>query len=377
MPSFPKDPPAIALAMTGRVESGTAILPSPCIQNHAAFLARSPNGELECVWFGGSLEGKADICIYRSRLLGAGWTAPEKLTDDPERSEQNPVLFHAPDGRCLLLHTAQPGGDQDKCVIRMREIGHPPQDLSLPGGSFVRARPILRSDGAWLLPLFHCTPQAGARWTGRHDTASVAISADAGISWRQVAVPGSTGCVHMTIVPGDDRLVAFFRRRQADFVHRSESRDGGETWSVPVATPVPNNNSSLAATRLADGRLALCCNPVNAAMFTDRRASLYDELGDDARPEASGGCTPIWGVPRAPLVVLLSEDDGQTFPRSLTVADSTGTCLSNNSEDGRNQELSYPAMLEAPDGGLDIAFTLHRRAIAYRHLTPNEIANAT
>ena len=123
MPSFPKDPPAIALAMTGRVESGTAILPSPCIQNHAAFLARSPDGELECVWFGGSLEGKADICIYRSRLLGAGWTAPEKLTDDPERSEQNPVLFHAPDGRCLLLHTAQPGGDQDIQTECQHRIG--------------------------------------------------------------------------------------------------------------------------------------------------------------------------------------------------------------------------------------------------------------
>lgn len=377
MLSFPKAPADIARAMTGRVADRHAVLGSPRVQNHAAFLTRSPQGQLSCVWFGGSLEGKADICIFRSRLAGDTWSAAEHLTDDPDRSEQNPVLFYAPDGRTLLFHTAQPGGDQDRCVVRMREVGQTPQDLPLPGGSFVRARPVIRDDGAWLLPLFHCTPKDGARWTGRHDTASVAISEDAGKSWRRVEVPGSTGCVHMTIVPGNGKLLAFFRRRQSDFVHRTVSLDGGETWSEPSATSMPNNNSSIAAIRLSDGRVALCCNPVNADMSPDRRVSLYDELGDDDRPEATGGCTPIWGVPRAPLIVAFSEDDGQTFSRSITVAESTGTCLSNNSEDGRNQELSYPALLESLDGGLDVAFTLHRRAIAYRHLTPFEIAEAT
>ena len=111
-------------------------------------------------------------------------------------------------------------------------------------------------------------------------------------SWRRVEVPGSTGCVHMTIVPlTASHMVAIFRRRQADFVHRTESHDAGEPWSVPVPTDLPNNNSSIAATRLRDGRIALVCNPVNAAMDPSRRASLYDELGDDNRPEAEGGCT--------------------------------------------------------------------------------------
>lgn len=388
MTELPRTPETIAARMDGRPMAPAtgqplgqaAILPSPMIQNHAAFLAPGPNG-LDCVWFGGSLEGKADICIWLSRLGPEGWSPAERLTDDPDRSEQNPILFRTPDGRVLLIHTAQPGGDQDRCVVRMRAIddvrmralGQPPVDLPFPPGTFVRGAPHVRADGAWLLPLFHCTAAPGARWTGRHDTASVAITEDGGRTWRVVAMPGSTGCVHMTIVPGKDRLLAFFRRRQADFVYRTESRDDGESWSVPEPTPLPNNNSSIAAIRLSDGRIAIACNPVNAAMSPDRRESLYDELGDDDRPEASGGCTPVWGVPRAPLVVAFSSDDGASFPHQIVVATSGGTCLSNNSIDGRNQELSYPALAESPGGGLDVAFTLHRRAIAHVRLTPSEI----
>ena len=45
-----------------------ADIPSPCVQNHAANLMPLPNGDLACVWFGGSQEGKSDISIYFSRL---------------------------------------------------------------------------------------------------------------------------------------------------------------------------------------------------------------------------------------------------------------------------------------------------------------------
>ena len=72
-----------------------AMLPSPCIQNHAANLCRLPDGALACVWFGGTMEGMGDISVWMSRLEpGAeGWSAAERLTDAPDRSEQNPVLF--------------------------------------------------------------------------------------------------------------------------------------------------------------------------------------------------------------------------------------------------------------------------------------------
>ena len=70
-------------------------------------------------------------------------------------------------------------------------------------------------------------------------------------------------------------------------------------------------------------------------------------------------------MPRAPLTLCLSRDGGRTFPLRRVVEDGPGTCLSNNALDGKNQELSYPAMVEAPDGTLHLAFTFHRRAIKY------------
>lgn len=370
-------PDQIASGMDGRLREtapgrSEALLPSHTVQNHAAFLTRAADGGLACLWFGGSLEGKADISIYRASLGPAGWQVPEQVSDDPERSEQNPVEFDAPDGRRLVFNTAQPGGNQDACVIRMREPGGAPRDLPLPRGTFIRGPVHVRGDGAWLMPLFRCVPRPGERWTGSHDTAALAVSEDAGATWREVEVPGSLGCVHMTLVPfGAGRFAAFFRRRQADFVYRAESLDGGETWSVPAATDLPNNNSSISAIRLADGRVAIACNPVNAALHPEaRRASLYDEIGDDDRPNATGGAEPVWGVPRAPMTIALSSDDGVTFPRRILVEGGPGSCLSNNSVDGSNQEMSYPSLSEGVGGTLDLAYTYHRRAIKHVRLSP-------
>ena len=378
-------PDEIAAQMTGALGVGPTglvegYLPSPMVQNHAAFIELLDNGTLACLWFGGTLEGKSDISIYASTLLpGADrWSAPMQLSDDPDRSEQNPVLTRNGQGQWMLVHTAQPSGNQDECLLRAREIhvesgllsGSQPRLIDLPLGTFVRGRFVRRPDGAWMMPVFRCISRTGQRWNGSHDTAGVAVSLDDGKTWTLSEVPGSIGSVHMTIVPLEgDRFAAFYRRRQSDFVHRSESLDGGLTWSAPEATDVPNNNSSINVVRLADGRLAMVCNPTSAATSSDRRVSLYDEIeeGDD-RPDASGGCAPIWGVPRAPLTLCVSTDGGKTWPLRRVVDDSPGTCLSNNSIDGRNKELSYPYMLEGPDGVIHVAYTYFRRAIKYVRL---------
>lgn len=389
-------PETIAAAMTGALSQAApgreeAFLPSPKIQNHAAFLSRLPDGALICAWFGGTLEGKSDISIHASILLpGASvWGPARALSGDPAHSEQNPVIFTAPDGQLWLFHTAQPSGNQDECRIRMAPLSRDAADptmissgegrfLDLPRGCFIRAPLVVRDDGAWVLPIFRCVQRPGQKWNGSHDVAAIGVSSDAGTTWRLEEVPGSIGSVHMSPVAlGDNRFAAFYRRRQADFVHRSESTDGGHSWSAPQPTDVPNNNSSIAAIRLVDGRVAVIGNPVNAAMSSDRRASLYDELGeDDARPDAdpSGGCVPVWGVPRAPVAVCFSEDGGLTFPTRIVIENGPGTCTSNDSTDGRNKEMSYPWILQDPDGTLHIAYTYHRRAIKYVRLAPEVLA---
>lgn len=378
-------PEKIEAEMTGAVDvqghARCAILRSPAIQNHAAFLARLEGGDLACAWFGGSLEGKSDISIYASILVeGAqAWSAPSQLSNMADRSEQNPVIFTAPDGQIWLFNTSQPHGNQDQSRVFMRPLTRvgdalesgAPRDIGLPAGTFIRAPITVRGDGAWMLPLFMCNPAEGVRWTGAFDTAALAVSHDNGATWAITQVPGSIGSVHMTPVDlGGEDMAAFYRRRQSDWVHRSESSDGGRSWSAPHPTDVPNNNSSIGVCTLADGTLAMVCNPTSAAQSDSRRASLYDELDEpDDRPNASGGCDPIWGVERAPLALCLSSDGGKSFPIRHVIENSTGACLSNDSLDGKNQELSYPMILPRSDGGLDIAFTLHRRTIKHIRLS--------
>ncbi|MNH93447.1 hypothetical protein D3C73_460490 [compost metagenome] len=385
-------PEQIASAMNGAVNAAgngrhEAMLASPMIQNHASFLHMTDEGALICAWFGGTLEGKSDISIFASVLPDGSdqWGEPQRLSFDPDHSEQNPVLFAAPDGKLILFHTSQPSGNQDECRIRLAEISRDACDptkltasegqyLDLPRGCFVRAPLVVRDDGAWLLPIFRCIQRPGQKWNGSHDRAAVGISEDGGKTWRLEDIDQSTGCVHMSpVLIGENKLAAVFRRRQADSVYRTESGDGGRTWSAPQATDVPNNNSSIAAIRLQDGRIAMICNPTNAEMSADRRASLYDELGEeDDRPDANpdGGCVPIWGVPRAPVSVCISADGARSFSQRIVIENGPGTCMSNNSIDGHNKEMSYPWLLEGPDGSLHIAYTYYRRAIKYVRLAP-------
>lgn len=358
-----------------------AVLPSPMVQNHAANLCWLPGGALGCVWFGGTMEGMGDISIWMARLEPGAeqWSSAMRVTDRADRSEQNPVLFVAPDGEVWLFHTSQPGGRQDECEIQLRRSadgGRTFRDAGRLGsfrGVFVRQPPQIGPSGEWLLPGFRCvTPPAG-RWTGGLDTAVMLVSRDQGASWGAIEVPNSLGAVHMNPIPSQDGVMpAFYRDRFAQSVRRSLSRDGGLTWEAPEAVDLPNNNSSVQAVRLRDGRVAMVLNPVNASMSEQRRISLYDEIEEEggaapqSAPEVGGGA--IWGVPRAPMTLALSSDGGMHFPVRRNLETGSGYCLSNNSKDGLNREFSYPSMVEGADGTLHIAYTYHRRAIKYVRL---------
>ncbi|WP_037436051.1 exo-alpha-sialidase, partial [Sinorhizobium fredii] len=123
------EPQQVPSRMTGEVVPSSsqpgrhdAYLPSPCVQNHAANLAFLPECTLTCVWFGGTMEGMGDISVYMSRLEPGArrWSEPEKMSDDPAKSEQNPLIFTAPDGRVWLLFTSQTSGNQDGAVVKRR-----------------------------------------------------------------------------------------------------------------------------------------------------------------------------------------------------------------------------------------------------------------
>lgn len=357
-----------------------AMLPSGCPQNHAANLLPLPNGSLLCTWFGGTQEGIADISIYLSRLeKGAQtWSRPEKLSEDASRSEQNPVLFLAPDNVLWLMYTAQKSGNQDTAIVRFRQsqdLGKSWGDIGTlldQPGTFIRQPVTVLANGDWLLPVFYCRTQPGEKWIGNNDDSAVKISGDNGKTWRDVAVPESTGCVHMNITPlHDDSLLALYRSRWADFIYQSRSVDGGQSWTAPQPTELPNNNSSIQVTTLANGHLALVFNKMSAADASERRASLYDEIEDeedDARTEAAvpaTGRTAFWGAPRAPMTLAISEDGGRTWPYQRNLETGDGYCMTNNSQQKLNREFSYPSIKQGPEGKLHIAFTYYRQAIKY------------
>lgn len=364
-----------------RVE--TAMLPSSCPQNHAANLLPLPDGSLMCVWFGGTQEGVADISVWGSRLLPGSrqWSEAVKLSNDASRSEQNPVLFLAPDNVLWLLWTAQISGNQDTAIVRYRQstdLGQSWGDIATlldKPGTFIRQPVTVLDNGNWLLPVFYCRTQPGEKWVGNDDISAVKISADKGKTWRDIEVPQSLGCVHMNItaLPGGT-LVALFRSRWADNIYYSQSVDNGESWSVPEPTELPNNNSSIQVTTLVSGELALVFNHMSAAGALERRASLYDEIddGDNSRkePEVTSGRSAFWGAPRAPMTVAISADGGKTWPWQRNLDEGDGYCMTNNSLDKRNREFSYPSIKQGADGTLHIANTWFRQAIKYVHITP-------
>src|SRR5690348_9034861 len=91
---------------------------------------------------------------------------------------------------------------------------------------------------------------------------------------------------------------------------------------------------------------ALVFNDINAEGITELRASLYDDIEDESdgalkEPEARPGEKhAVWGVPRAPMTLAISEDGGRTWPykRNLEVGD--GYCMTNNSREQLNREFS-------------------------------------
>ncbi|PRX47033.1 putative neuraminidase [Prauserella shujinwangii] len=360
------------------------VLPATTVQCHAANLVLLPDGALGCAWFGGTQEGLSDIAIWFSRRAPDGsWTPPVQVSDDPARSEQNPVPFVAESGELRLFYTAQSAGRQDTAEVRLA-VSHDggrswePGRTEVPArpgvGVFIRQPPVALDDGSLVLPAFFCPQPDSGRWVGDDDYSGVLVSSDGGSTWTARDVPGSTGCVHMNVLrlPGGSFL-ALFRRRQADAVHRSHSPDG-VTWSAPAPTELPNNNSSIQAIVLHDGRVVVAYNHSSAADAVERRSSLYDEIEDPGLSDEDTAARPglaFWGAPRAPLTLAVSSDGGRTWPVRRNVEEGDGYCLTNNSREGLNRELSYPSLVQTPDGLLHLAYTRFRQAIAYVRLHPS------
>ncbi len=199
----------------------------------------------------------------------------------------------------------------------------------------------LRS-GRLLVPVAH--EFAGSKDEGDIDESVCFYSDDAGVTWRRsrpVPIPaGPRGMPEPCVVELRDGRVLMIARSGTGFLLRSESTDGGATWSAPRNTSMVSPCSSLTLHRLPDGRLIVFYNHVAPSK-------------------------PGWFFPRAPLVYAVSADEGDTWGAPVIVDD--------EGWDGAKatRDLIYPAVCFLDEGML-VLWSTHFSSGDFRKKTPEE-----
>ncbi|HZO89636.1 MAG TPA: sialidase family protein [Chthonomonadaceae bacterium] len=299
------------------VHSPSAELP----QCHAPTIAELADGTLISAWYAGAHERARNVAIYGAQLPACSdcWTPARVFADTPQLSEGNPVLFEDGRGLLWLFYVTMLGERWDTCQVKYshsHDLGQtwaPPTIMHPEWGWMTGCKPLLRPDGAILLPLYD-----------EQGFAFVMRSEDGGKEWKSSnQIRTEAGVIQPTLAPlSDERLLMYLRTYEPvnGTIWQSYSTDGGCTWAAPTRTNLPNPNSRVDLARLASGRLALAFNDT--------------------------------GHGRTPLTLALSEDDGATWPYRVNIETGPG-------------EYSYPALIQSNDGLLHLVYTYRRTHIAH------------
>ena len=190
----------------------------------------------------------------------------------------------------------------------------------------VRGRPIVLSNGDYLLPIYdetgHHTEFTGPDTTGLflHFNTKTDIPA---LRWRMSEpIRWRKGVLQPAVVEVEkDHLLAFcrpgggFEPRNDRYVLRSESHDGGWTWTPAENTEFPNSNTAVDLLKLSNGHLL---------------AVYHDSM-----------------TRRSPLTVAISTDGGSSFPHRTNIAEGADS-------------YAYPYAVQTRDGKIHgLAGALH------------------
>ncbi|MBR2338031.1 MAG: exo-alpha-sialidase [Clostridia bacterium] len=308
--------------------------PLPVPENHASTILVHEDGTKLAAWFGGTKEGRPDVVIWVSRCVNGVWTQPKTVTPEYEKGVQhwNPVLFSTGEKGVLLFYKmGYPISDWHTRFLASYDFGESwsePTEL-VPGDTSggrgpVKNKPIRLSNGRILAPA--STEQGAWRcFIDRFD----------GVQWGKshipVELPDADGVnvIQPTLWESRPGVVHALMRSNRGRLYRSDSTDGGETWSPIYPTEMPNNNSGIDCVRLEDGRVVLVCNPV----------------GEDCGK-------------RSPLSVFVSADNGKTFVKAADLETIDG-------------EFSYPAIV-AVGSRIHITYTHKRQKIVYCEFEMND-----
>lgn len=308
--------------------------PSIGTRTHVSSLAEAPGGALVSTFLAGTGERGDDVATHVAR---------KGRQSDEFRDEG--VLFNAPgmaDANPVLW--AEPGTDALH-VFLSSVVTHDPLTTELrrsqsTDGGRTWSTPVTIAEGDdWLFGTSPIKTSGGRTIVPIYGEESFRtaflVSDDDLATWRIVPSPdpdrwlnadgGVIQAAIVELVPG--RLLALLRSgSDLGVLFRTESTDGGETWSSPEPTDLPNPNARVALLQTSTGRLVLAWNPT----------------AED----------------RSVLQVSSSTDGGRTWPDEFIVE---------RQSDG---VFEYPYLIEASDGMLHLSYTYEIRSI--RHLAFTE-----
>jgi predicted neuraminidase len=272
---------------------------------------------------------------------GLRWSSPDAIARDPFHSLGNPVIWQAPDGLVWLFFVSRYGtlwADSRIAGKVSRDGARTWSDsfgVACDNGMMVRGHPIVLHDGNFLLPVYHevgrDTEKVDADCTSlflRFDSASKLWQPGGRVRSRL----GNIQPAAVEIAP--NQLLAFCRRggdyagRPDGWLVRSESRDGGRTWSEGADSEFPNPNAAVDFIKLKNGHVLLVFNN----SFTNR----------------------------TPLTVAISTDNAKTFPHRRNIAEGPG-------------DFAYPTAVQTRDGKIHVVYTSDERTVV-RHAVFDEAA---
>lgn len=321
---------------------------------HAATIVECAPGTLLAAWFAGVHEGHADVAIWCAQCVQGNWQPPQMVASVANTPLWNPVLFRDTGGVIWLFYKAGPNVPAWSGLYKRSHDGGAtwsPATL-LPAGILgpVKNKPIALANGDILSGVsveawrnWACwaevSSDGGENWTrygpilapGFGDDAAKSagggdealVSATWDVASGQLLLPQHfAGVIQPTVweyAPGKVRML-LRATQQIGAVCVADSYDSGRTWTPARATAVANSNSGLDAVRLADGRIALVCNPVSSG--------------------------------RTPLSLLLSHDNGDSWQERIDLETEAG-------------EYSYPSIVQAADGRLHVVYTWRREEIRH------------
>ena len=345
---------------------GAEFIFDPAVESHghvhASCIIEAPNGDLRAVWyengtplpppyFSKQHDKSDDVRIGGARKAkeAEGWDKPFVMADTFGVSDNNPCMAVDKQNRLWLIYATLLGVPEwgwGSALVRYRISGnfdHPgtptweKQDILIPHGlglvkspqtgsgrssSLIerlgwipRAHPLVRSDGALVLPLAN----------ENFGIACMAITKDGGETWTfSQPVPGR-GLEQPTLAElADGTIVAFFRNNAFNHrIRRSESKDGGMTWAPLTVTDRPHPGAGIEATMLRNGHMALVYN--------------------DTEKE------------RDKLAISISTDNGTTWQWTRHIE---------NTPKGR---FDYPSLIQSRDGSIHVSYSYNTKTIKHAH----------